>query len=693
MFIPLPVTVGTQRKLKNRRGRTRKPKAAKTEAPTPAITDAPKKKKQKKLGECSGDDYIPCSKDGYYLCLFDEISSEYTTKCSESEGASGSGDSSLSLKHAKDYCGQCSISLQFIHDSVVKQMDPIQGTEFITTDDGEVFETEFDATFNEFDLISLAASNDLVANVLCFNLDDSQGQISIIFKSDIDSSLANRMFQVGSLLIVDGSMFGSCDVAGDANKDFTTNPILDGFLLIESVLTSGPAATLTGEVGSVHYMFASLFMKSTLVQNEDEGRKLAAIGAEIKHPFEIKKIQLPGDLPVYLDGKLEFTGRVSIDFSETNWKFFSKQFQVACDFEFELNAELSAKLFFEIDSSKDSKPTITFPSEDPKDWGFFKIPLYKVPVAAALDVALKFFLPKSKQINLAAGLSLGYPLVIERDVATEIKVELAEFEVKASTGRKSLKVRYNGSGLPTIDTDFEDPSFDYDLKQPEDLSSAVTADLKLKLFAGIAPQVVFETFGLMSGSVGIKTGLFIEAKTDIIGGYEAIEDYPGLPYLAGTCDTCHYAELNVEAGIDADLIFWFKVKVPKTEKVQKKIPISTGLKFPLLTVCAIDGCGTTTTTLPTSTTSPPEPVVDIDVDDLIVFGGGGEPNKMYVFTFLAHNIPGSMKNVIFDGCLEWVLLDSTLQVLAMESRTLALNCRTHILDHSCLKSRYITTMG
>ena len=226
------VAVGTQRRLKIRSGKARKPKpdATKTEAkaPTHTINNAPKTKKKKKkskskkleVEECSGDDYIPCSHDGYYLCLFDETSSEYATTCSEGASASGSGDSSISLKHTKDYCGQCSISRQFIHDSVVKEMDPIQGTEYVTSDDGDVFKTEFDATFNEFDLISLAASKDLVASVECTNLGDSQGQISIIFESDIDSSLASRMFQEGSLVVVDGSMFGSCDVAGDANKDF-----------------------------------------------------------------------------------------------------------------------------------------------------------------------------------------------------------------------------------------------------------------------------------------------------------------------------------------------------------------------------------------------------------------------------------------------------------------------------------------
>lgn len=262
-----------RKRSKKKRTKTRKNKADKKKNGTPkakADKDAKiskEKKSQKKLDECSGDDYIPCYHGGYYLCLFDKISGEYTSKCSKS--TSGSGDSSLRLKIAKDYCGQCSLSRQFINDSVVKEIDPIQGTEYVTTDSGDIFEAEYEAIFNDFGFISLAASKDLVGSVECGNIDETHGQIGIIFEGDIDSSLADVMFQQGSLVVVDGSLFGSCDVAGDASKDFSTNPIHDGFILIETVMISGPKVTLFGEVGSLHYIFNSLLMTSALLQRRN----------------------------------------------------------------------------------------------------------------------------------------------------------------------------------------------------------------------------------------------------------------------------------------------------------------------------------------------------------------------------------------------------------------------------------------
>ncbi len=319
---------------KKKWAKTRKNKAGKKKNWTPkAKADKDTKmskernsQKQKKLDECSGDDYIPCYHGGYYLCLFDEISGEYTSKCSK-----GSGDSSLSLKLAKDYCGQCSLSRQFINDSVVREIDPIQGTEYVTTDSGDILKTDYEAIFNEFGFISLAASKNIVVSVECANIDETQGQISIIFESDIDSPLTGTMFHQGSLVVVDGSLFGSCDVAGEASKDFTTNPIHDGFILIETVMASGPTVTLRGEVGSVHYIFNSLFMTSALLQRRN-------LATEVNIDLVIP-IVAPKKGPLKLNVELTFDGTASIDFSKTTWKFLSRQFLVACDFDFELVAK------------------------------------------------------------------------------------------------------------------------------------------------------------------------------------------------------------------------------------------------------------------------------------------------------------------------------------------------------------------
>ena len=507
-------------------------------------------------------------------------------------------------------------------------VDPIQGVEYVTTDSGDIFKTKFDATFNKFDMISLAASEELVESVECSNLGDSEGQIIIILKNDVDPSLTDRMFQQGSLVIVDGSLFGSCDVAGDANKDFTTQPAFDGFVLIESVLTSGPEVTLIGEVGSLHYIFESLFITSSLLQR----RKLAAEGSEIYVPFNHRHaFKQPVDEPVYLESELTFRGHASIDFSETSWEFFpKKEFRVACDFEFDIEVEFSSELHFKIDKDVLKPKQIMYPSDDPSEWGMFSYPIYSLPTKA-LETVVKIFLPKSMQINLAAGLKLGFPLGGKLETATQVDVNMGGINMKATTGKKRVEFRYNGYGAPSIKTVNEDPSLDTNITGGPDKFDSFTAGLKLAGFLGIVPQVVFESFGLATGSLGLHTGLFFETN---FGLNPPIEDNPGLPKLYGICDVFHNLQMKLEAGL-GDFFLWYKLITDK-EKVAVELPpiFEYELKFPLVTACLFGGNSAAT--------------VDIEVDDLIVFGGGGEPNKVYVFTFLAHVTTATVKKIRFE---------------------------------------------
>ena len=80
---------------------------------------------------------------------------------------------------------------------------------------------------------------------------------------------------------------------------------------------------------------------------------------------------------------------------------------------------------------------------------------------------------------------------------------------------------------------------------------------------------------------------------------------------------------------------------------------------------------------------------DIDVDDLIVFGSGGEPNKMYVFTFIAHDIPETVENVRFEWSPGIGAVFTHARVLPMERQVLALSFHTQSLVLSCLKSMYM----
>lgn len=49
------------------------------------------------IPECTGEAYVSCGNDGYFVCVYNEAADGYTTACSKA----------MYVKHEKDYCGQC----------------------------------------------------------------------------------------------------------------------------------------------------------------------------------------------------------------------------------------------------------------------------------------------------------------------------------------------------------------------------------------------------------------------------------------------------------------------------------------------------------------------------------------------------------------------------------------------------------
>ena len=307
-------------------------------------------KTPKTIPVCSDEDAVPCGDDGgYFVCIFDEahnIFNEdhgYKTVCSD--------DPSLisHVENEKDYCGQCSVSGQFISQSIVASIDPISSTEYVTSSVGDVFETEYDAVFNDFGLISLAASQDLIVQVDCANVGDMQGSIRIIFEGDIGADQIEKMFPSGALLVVDGEVFGSCDIAGESS--IIMGPSLNGFLLIESVSSSSTQEVdVRGEVGSINYFFEKLSISYSLMERRQlqsfsttQRRSLAS-----EEFFETYSLVEPDDSPITINATLVASGSSFIRFSLLDWSFFSRSYEITCDFGFVLNAKLITSVVFDV---------------------------------------------------------------------------------------------------------------------------------------------------------------------------------------------------------------------------------------------------------------------------------------------------------------------------------------------------------
>ena len=81
-----------------------------------------------------------------------------------------------------------------------------------------------------------------------------KGKVSVVFVTDIQANIIKKMFPLGSLLVVDGTLFGPCDVVGTNNK--IMGPSLNRFLLIKKVSVYGQEVNVFGEVALMNYLFS-----------------------------------------------------------------------------------------------------------------------------------------------------------------------------------------------------------------------------------------------------------------------------------------------------------------------------------------------------------------------------------------------------------------------------------------------------
>jgi hypothetical protein len=186
---------------------------------------------------CVSEDLVTCGKNKVFICHYDEVEDQYKTICVRKNGAFNGHIKS----HERDYCGECSLSRQFIHESIISSIEPEEGTELVSATNGDVFKVSYDLKFNDAaGFISLAASEQLLGNVSCTRVANNTGSIQLSFIDEVQEDLLTRLFPASSLLVVDSTLFGDCSFNGDQDTVFAPDD-RDGFLFVKS-------ATITNEI-------------------------------------------------------------------------------------------------------------------------------------------------------------------------------------------------------------------------------------------------------------------------------------------------------------------------------------------------------------------------------------------------------------------------------------------------------------
>ena len=86
-------------------------------------------------------------------------------------------------------------------------------------------------------IIGLAASEDIIQSVSCSN-----SRVDIQFKKIPSPDKLDGMFPESALLVVDGSIFGSCDVGTTLHSDVQIDGV--GFLSVQTKAQNGATVSL-----------------------------------------------------------------------------------------------------------------------------------------------------------------------------------------------------------------------------------------------------------------------------------------------------------------------------------------------------------------------------------------------------------------------------------------------------------------
>lgn len=576
---------------------------------------------------CPIEDQIPCSKNKketkIFLCHYQEKKDQYETLCLRPSSI----DKGHLKKHTKDYCGKCSLSRQFIHTAFVKpEEQEVHGEEEVEALDGAIFQVTYDLEYNDFPFISLAAVKDLITYVECANIDPRHGFITVVFQEDVDPDLVSRMIPIGSLVVVDSSLYGPCDVASVDSGFIET--VHDGYLLVEDVEiipSTNRKVLLRGEVASFHYFYKTKDINYTRLADRRDLLELP-----LGYAFNFKTgIEKPKDFLLRVKSEISFSGYAFIMTQTEKWNFKNlRSFTVNTTLGYKLDSEISTAVVIQ------PSPKVEFNKEFTDSTKIFSV--YDLPGTKAVKFLLRMFVSKKSSEFMRAGLFVRIHPKIAGELYWNVTYELLGTKLTASTGAKEVTLSISKkNGISAVFSKNEAPSIKLAINDNSPEMGSLSDSVGIDVFAGHVIQMVFDTFQLATGSIGMQAGAYIE--TEIFSDVQSpVENVPGFPWIY-RCNTCHKGKVNLDVGMSDPFLSYTALFGEYGEK--KDLP-SMQLKYPLLEVCFLldrDACSAID-----------DPTLTIEMDNSL--SQGGLVDTQYFLTFRAENIDSSVTEVL----IQWV---------------------------------------
>lgn len=445
--------------------------------------------------------------------------------------------------------------------------------ETTTTMDGNTYEIKYDVSLVDSGVISLAAAMDLVTSVTC----DGDGTVgigtaNIILDGGIEADSLTALFPLGSLLVIDSDVFGSCnlglDIEGPTHTDESTRnqaTVADGYLLVDSVSGSSRDLTVVGRPVSFFSLFETGSISIQRLSSEPgpgSSRELAPVNVEVAKEFPFFGI-------FNVVSKAKVTAEAGLEEFTADWNLsgLTLSLRMASEFKVEVDMELLIKVgLLDITETLDF---ISFPL-----FALPRIPYFSDKVLPSLKLGGYFEAP----------LLLSLKMEIQKEFGLETKAI-------ATTGRKDLVFFIRG-GWGGLDWGTEEIFENTPGSLTGSLLSAQEADdspetLDITLLVGLRPQIVVYLFNIGSAAITVDTGLEVKASTRDPVFIPLPPEMLGTLALFGVCDTCHGTEVDAALKITELKFRAFIMIVIETAlfDVEERITFEQGLPGnPTLTI-------------------------------------------------------------------------------------------------------------
>lgn len=399
----------------------------------------------------------------------------------------------------------------------------------------------------------------------------------VVLPLDIPPSSLREMYPPGAILVVAREHFGPC-VLGDlptrpgdsAARRVVSNSdkFADGYLRIRSVVGSPQDAIISGDPVTFFEMFDSgsvliqrrripIARQATDVVSANEGSSDLMANVERQSDSEeprVRSIVAEEDYrAVSLTVTGTFTDRGSIEVVEAKWGGFFGTPIVKVKF----ISSWDVSLNIEAEWKGTGNPKRT---EEPIKIGNFL--LYGVPKLNFLqgsDIAF-ILIPK-----LDVGVFFELPLLLTFDVSVSQDLFSTSKLSYVSKTTEILASFSRSEGFSVVPTSTGTSSSSRDLVPTVNRASGTPLQFNLDAFLGFQPALALY-LPLFEVRLSIDAGLAISSSLRLFGAppFLPIESPNPAPLVAGSCDTCHFLQIDANALLgNLQVLAEFSVEIPE----------------------------------------------------------------------------------------------------------------------------------